>query len=637
MTVLDFFRRNKKDEDDRTDDRVALVEDSPYYVSPSFFTHGGKVASVLQLYVRVGSNRYMSFTDVIDIIPVAAMDGIDLFMSINDKLITGDEKKRLIGANATGGKAHVEDAESDSGDRDSDSASAHRVNEAQKEDFDDYDLILDSSDPVVTFRIQLLVTGRSQEAVEEQIKMLNVSLAQKHDGAVWDSLGGDQGSRLRHLVDTYIPSEHDMTSTGTNYSRLNFSVSSGLDDHNGIYMGRDAVALTSSNSSVDFDSHLHRLGIIAVPSGATMTAYRTSREETHNPPLSSQWAQAAANQLWMNRHTVHHLVFNDFDYLNDERYRAIPDRHLLFKSYDVSNVSINPLQGFGDLDDITNIFNRLMDKIVNIFDVLEGLKLTASQKAAVRDATQQFYGTQNLWTPSMAHNVMRSRLVGGNSETYPTTIGLINSFKSVQRETHNEGYYEQAQTLGNMKSSLSQAINANIKILGERTSIEPTNAKQVYYNFDNIASPMLKQVQYLNLIDYVISTAVPGDVIMIHGADHLYDRVIKFTRDSIIAAQRKGIRFVFSFDSVSATESPNATMTDLFSLKGSFYNNLDKDIDWTVLGRCNSDEVTRFSEAMDLELSGSIRANMQSSMENQVLFHRNAGRVNNFILSEAYI
>lgn len=50
-----------------------FMEKSPYYISPSFVSHNGRHASIVELYVRIGTNRQMTFVDVLDFIPISAL------------------------------------------------------------------------------------------------------------------------------------------------------------------------------------------------------------------------------------------------------------------------------------------------------------------------------------------------------------------------------------------------------------------------------------------------------------------------------------------------------------------------------------------------------------------------------------
>ena len=92
----------------------------------------------------------------------------------------------------------------------------------------------------------------------------------------------------------------------------------------------------------------------------------------------------------------------------------------------------------------------------------------------------------------------------------------------------------------------------------------------------------------------------------------------------------KGIRFIYSFDTVSGDNRMGKMQSDMFSMQNKFYKDLDTDVDWSVVGKCLPNEVDAYETALASELSHTIRASMQAK-SNQVLVHRNVGDVNNFV------
>lgn len=628
----------------RNNDGETLVDVSPYYTSPSFIAHGGKVATVVQLYSTVGSNRNMRFQEVIDFIPVDPMDDVDIHMFINDTLITGDEKKRLITDNASGGKEYFDTKEKHNMGKESAADKATDVVEAETsevEDYSAYEVISSRPDPIMCFRISLMIVGKSREAVEEQRKILNTSLDKRHPGAQWDSVGGDQAGRFSSLLDTYKGSRLDMTATAQNYARLNFGVSPGLTDRNGVPIGRDAMALSQTDSSVDFDRYLRNQAIIATSPGATMPDYELEPDETNAPPLSSQLAQVAANQITANGHRAHHIVLNGWDYCtNEERNYVIPSRmrQQVFAHYDVSRVTINLMQGFGEYDDVVGVYDRLTEKIVNIFDVLQDMKLDKSDRAAILDVVQNFYFANGLYKSDAAERPRNTQIVKiANPETYPTSVALMSFFKNRIQQTKGDNTELSRDRLTTLYSILNQTMSANTAVIGRTTSISETDAPQVYYDFSNLSSDRIRQVQLLNMMGYISYTADKGDVIVIHGMERVYGKVSQYLHRTIEAAQKRGVRFIFAFDSITAPISPIAEMSDLFGLHGTYYQNLDSNVDYTIIGKCEPNEVDEFGKLLNTELSDSIIRQMQVKSKNQILFHRSVGRVNNFVSTRAVI
>ena len=198
-----------------------------------------------------------------------------------------------------------------------------------------------------------------------------------------------------------------------------------------------------------------------------------------------------------------------------------------------------------------------------------------------------------------------------------------------------DGLEMKADRIDTLESTLRQALDANISIIGRPTSIETSRAPQVYYEFNKIESSKIKQLQFINLLEYIIHTAKKGETIFIHGTNELYEETIRMSKDSIKAAQNKGIRFVFGFDTISSQKSKTdkeiENFADMFTLNGIFYNNLSKEVDWSMTGKCLPSDVEKFAKAAVMNLGTTVETRMQTHAGCQVLLHRAMTQTNNFV------
>lgn len=630
-SIKKLKRRGKKHKNQEGSTPRFGMEELPYYFTPSFMHHNGRVAAALEMYVRPGSNRNLTYSQVIDMIPVNSLDGVDMHLVINDSLIKHDEKKRIIRQNAEGGKETIEDTQATGTKQDRKNESTRAAQKADVEDYVDYEMILDSADPVVVFKINLIIVGDTEDLVDEQIEILNTLMDQRHEGARWDSLGGDQLNRFTKMFERLPHDRFSMTSTGANYSGLNFSVNAGLNDPKGLPIGIDALSLAASTSFFDMHGSTDKQALIAIPRSSNMARY--SRPDAHRQPSSASiMAQCVANHFSLNRKRVHHVVINDFDYFENGLYYRPRETADLFETFDVSHMTINPLQGFGAIESVVPIYGRLIQKIVNIFDVMNNLKLTQEERAVILDIVDRFYFNQNLWISDAELYPKRTRIVGiKNPETYPTMGTLINEFTTLATRASRDNRELKADRIDTLGAILRQSITANMGILGRPTSITESNAPQVYYSFKSIESAQIRQIQFLNLIDYIIYTASEGDLIVIHGADELWKRVLDMVAESIQAAQDRGVKFLFTFDSVASQASQVDKWADIFTMQGSYYTDLDSDVDWSIVGKSLPEEVQMFEKALNSNLSPTIRSQMMAKSGSQVLIHRHMGDVNNFV------
>lgn len=622
-----------------SDDTGVAVDGTPVRFSPSFIWHNGQIATILQLYVRPGSNREITYYDALDMIPVSPLKGVHMYLVFNDNLIKGEEKKTIIRKNAQANKDVIGDTLANGNEREKDDAEARVVLNADIEDYNAYQLMINEAQPVVDFKWQLLIIGQSQEQLEEQLDIINLFLDQTHEGVRWDSLPGEQSARYQSLLGKLDNSIYDMTSTARNYAGLDFHTSRGLADPAGVPIGKDALSLSDSTAFYDFDATTKKLGLIAIPRSAHMASYD---HEDDIEPLSaaSLTAQAAANHLLLGGHRTSHIVLNGFDYFEPGRFYSPVSADMVFDRFDVTKLTINPLQGFGHIEDIVPIYARLTQKIVNIFDQLENLQLTEDERAIILSALQQFYFQQGIWSSTTALYPKRARkplVEVEHPDTFPTLGQFRSKFTTLVKAALESGRELKADKVETLAFILDQAIAENTEMLGRTTSITESTAPQVYYDFSALDSLRIKQVQFINLLDYIIYTHQPGDCIIIHGADQLYATTLVMVSETIKAAQRAGLRFIFAYDGIKIRAGRFDAMSDIFGLRGIYYTDLDIDVDWSFVGRMTASELDEYEKIMGTELSYVIKQEALSKDACKVLVHRAQGNINNFVHLDVFV
>ena len=623
-------KRRKKDAN--ADKPQFLMEDTPYRTTPSYIIHNGKYISILQLYVRPGSNRNLTYDDVIDFMPVSTLSGVEINLFNADTLIKDDKKKRIIKKNASLNKETLKDTEQSEGHKKEDDQSAKNTRMYEADDYDDYELIIDSSEPVVVFRWSIMIIADYMEDIEDQVDILNTLLDQRHDGAKWDSLPGEQYERFTTLFDEIPKSYKEMSATAYNYSGLNLAINSGLNDSKGLPLGSNALSLTESSAYFDFEKSTKKQAMIAMNRSSSKMPLYEREDETHQISVPSLIAQYAANTYMLHDHKVHHIVLNDFDYFEPQMFYRDRVVNKIFKEYDVSKMTINPLQGFGSIDKVTQIYPRLVQKLTNIFDLMLDLNMSKEERAIVLNAIDQFYYNNDLWSANAEEKPKLTQIVEiDQPELYPTMVQLLNQFEALATKAIKSNRENKATNIETISSTLKQKMSAYTQVLARTTSIEDTDASQIYYSFKNIDSLQLRQIQLVNIIDYVIYKANKNDVIIIHGFDSVLGRVAEMVLETIQAAQNKGIRFIFTFDSIKSGKNQKGQMNDMFEMEHKYYTDLDTDVDWSMVGRMIPRELQYYKKALNKELGLTISSVLQYKVANRILLHRNMGQVNDFV------
>lgn len=628
--MIPFIKKDKNENAKQIKD-LQTVTNSTFQTSDYFYTSNGIVGSILKLYVAPGTNRNMSFRAVLNLLPKPSKD-VKLTFIVRDVSIKGEEKQKIINKNTYDNIASKRAQNADATDREKDDAKAKMIQQTELDDYTDYQITASDATPLIVYDIFLIAESTSQEKIKTQIKSINTLLDKTYQGLSFYVQAGKQLDLLQDLYRDLAKTKIQKSSTGNNYALLNFAISEGLKDKTGVPIGLDTKAIVTSSTLFDFDKYTKSQAFIAIPKSSILRRYLV---EDHHYTTSSYLAQAVANNISANRpnNKIFHIVLNDFKYLNDERYYMNDFNKGLLKEYDMTKLTINPLQGFGEYNEIQQVYERLIQKIADIFDILLDFNLETADKAIILDAIERFYFEQSLWSPEVLDYPKRARIIKvKRPDLYPTLNLFINTFTNLVTVALKDKRELKADRIDTLQSILRQALTTYQNILGKTTSIDFDLAayKQIYYTFNNVDSLAIKQVQFLNIFDFVRYISKPGDTIIIHGMDQLYQKTTDMAYNAIENAKKKGLSLLYSFDTVTAPSQKLGKMTDMFSMKELYYHDLNTDVDWSVVGNCSVDDVDKFEKVLRMSVGAQIRNQMMERSYSQVLIHRDKGHIDNF-------
>lgn len=628
--MIPFINKDKNKTEKKIKD-LQLVTNSTFQTSDYFYTSNGIVGSILKLYVAPGTNRNMSFRAVLNLLPKPSKD-VKLTFIVRDASIKGEEKQKIINKNTYDNIASKRAQNADATDREKDDAKAKMIQQTELDDYTDYQITASDATPLIVYDIFLIAESTSQEKIKTQIKSINTLLDKTYQGLSFYVQAGKQLDLLQSLYRDLEKTKIQKSSTGNNYALLNFAISEGLKDKTGVPIGLDTKAIVTSSTLFDFNKYTKSQAFIAIPKSSILRRYLV---DDHHYTTSSYLAQAVANNIVANRpnNKIFHIVLNDFKYLNDERYYMNDFNKGLLKEYDMTKLTINPLQGFGEYNEIQQVYERLIQKIADIFDILLDFNLETADKAIILDAIERFYFEQSLWSPEVLDYPKRARIIKvKRPDLYPTLNLFINTFTNLVTVALKDKRELKADRIDTLQSILRQALTTYQNILGKTTSIDFDLAsyKQIYYTFNNVDSLAIKQVQFLNIFDFVRYISKPGDTIIIHGMDQLYQKTTDMAYNAIENAKKKGLTLLYSFDTVTAPSQKLGKMTDMFSMKELYYHDLNTDVDWSIVGNCSVDDVDKFEKVLRMSVGAQIRNQMMERSYSQVLIHRDKGHIDNF-------
>ena len=488
---------------------------------------------------------------------------------------------------------------------------------------------------IYVWRITLSADELSK--IDEQIEII-LNRWSGRDGAITDKnnplqffeLDYKTGKMLRsynNLFEKLTIHDADIyTSTNRNYAGLDFYSTSYLQDSHGVPIGYDTLGNSivggegtgKSHVLFDFVSSTKKQAVIAIPSDSNMFYYRNTKTGKEQS-LSSVTGQAVANQFSMEGHKVKHIVLNDFDYSqlsNSHMYQATKDD---FEIIDVSQVSVNLLEPFGieDRDDQVSLFEYMQEKMELVFNVLHNFELSEGQKSDIRTAYVKALYSAGKWSSSASSNKNEQRLL--NQPTFPLLnqfLGTLQTTRDGAKEDKMESQYDKANVLVQI---VERNIRKNKRLLASPTTLRDNKTRQTVYSFKNIKDTISKNIQFINLINFISATVEEGDVIVLHGANKLDKRIFKgYVKNVIQTMQERGGYIIYCFD--NSTDS-NENGTTIFELDGgAIYTEFDKEFDWAILGRTINP--SPIEQAFRQPLSQTVKTELAAQHAGRVLLRR---------------
>lgn len=632
--IKDLFNFNKTEKEDKNNGNYVPLSDSIIKSSSQYYTSNGIVATVLKLDVKPGSNRNLSFRSIINLLPKPSED-VKLTFIVKDSSIKGEEKQTIVNKNTFDNMEAKDIQSTQQSKRERNDTVAKAVQESEYADYADYQTEANSPRPLVLYEIYLIAEGSTQAKIETQITSINLLLDKVYPGLQFFAHPGKQLDMIQEIYKPLVPSKIHKTSTGNNYAVLNFAISRGLKDKSGIPIGLDTLSVTSNSTLFDFNKYTTNQAFIAIPSASVIRRYsRDTMDKNKIYTTSSYLAQAAANNIAAHNtdNKIFHIVLNNFQYADDPRYFMNEYNAGQLKTYDMTKLTINPLQGFGEYHEVQQVFERLTQKIVDIFDILLEYSLKSEERAVILDAIERFYFNQSLWSSETLKYPKRARIIKVKKpELYPTLSLFINEFTNLATKALSENREMKADRIDTLQSILRQALTAYQNVLGATTSIDfDPNYRQFYYQFNNIESPLMKQVQFLNIFEFIRYIAKPNDTIIIHGMNNLYEKTTEMAFEAIESAKRKDVKLIYTFDEVTSARKRLGEMTDMFKMNRLFYHDLNTDVDWSVVGTCTQDDVKKFEKSLRMPVGARIAAQMTQRSYSQVFIHRDRGHIDHF-------
>lgn len=590
-----------------------------YKFSPSYIQSGQRHATILKVVNKYGTNRNMQFGWFINIIPEITVDGVKAYLFESDKLMEPKEQDNIF-------KKEIHrtiKANDQSNDAEHETTGDRRLKELMVEDLDRASRGESQNESVVDAHIYVMLVSDDPDKLYTQLRKLNTTYKDNMNGIELVSVAGNQEHLFKRMLDSPEGTKYEYTWMSADFAGNDHAVRKGLDDAKGIAVGEITESYSSGTALMSISESIKKRALVASYPSSSVIDF----EEYDDLTGSSLWGQRIANDAMTHDHRVFHIVMNGFHYEADEetyegqeerKFACPPIMNSELEHIDLAKGGLNPLEMFGDLDDVVDIYNTNLSKIVQMFHLMSERALTTSQRTMLRKALNQFYMSRDMWKDDAEENPRNTRIVNLRHETVPLMGQFVQDLTNMLSRANMMDSAKEQEDAKLLKDVLEISLQSYRAIFNRHTSLpDPRDVQkmQIYYDLSRLMNqPDMLEAQFLNAFDYISQATKPGDIIMIHGMNRLSLETLDILSGRIENASRKGARLVYLFDNIgSGSTKSKIERADVFNTDGLLYQNFDNDFDYTILGAMSINDLELYQKKVKQKLTQNLKETLTAS------------------------
>jgi len=561
----------------------------------------------------------MQFGWFINIIPEITVDGVKAYLFESDKLMEPKEQDNIF-------KKEIHrtiKANDQSNDAEHETTGDRRLKELMVEDLDRASRGESQNESVVDAHIYVMLVSDDPDKLYTQLRKLNTTYKDNMNGIELVSVAGNQEHLFKRMLDSPEGTKYEYTWMSADFAGNDHAVRKGLDDAKGIAVGEITESYSSGTALMSISESIKKRALVASYPSSSVIDF----EEYDDLTGASLWGQRIANDAMTHDHRVFHIVMNGFHYEADEetyegqeerKFACPPIMNSELEHIDLAKGGLNPLEMFGDLDDVVDIYNTNLSKIVQMFHLMSERALTTSQRTMLRKALNQFYMSRDMWKDDAEENPRNTRIVNLRHETVPLMGQFVQDLTNMLSRANMMDSAKEQEDAKLLKDVLEISLQSYRAIFNRHTSLpDPRDVQkmQIYYDLSRLMNqPDMLEAQFLNAFDYISQATKPGDIIMIHGMNRLSLETLDILSGRIENASRKGARLVYLFDNIgSGSTKSKIERADVFNTDGLLYQNFDNDFDYTILGAMSINDLELYQKKVKQKLTQNLKETLTAS------------------------
>ncbi|MGW1784937.1 hypothetical protein ACWCQQ_38405 [Streptomyces sp. NPDC002143] len=386
-------------------------------------------------------------------------------------------------------------------------------------------------------------------------------------------------------------------------------VTNGLNDKGGEYVGYMVGDVNNSAVLMDVNAYDHH----AIVADATLSEYLDRQR------VANMWCSKISQAALLNNGQVVHLILDgaNLDKLG-------PKFERLTSRVDLNQGDVNMFEMFGEEEDELTVFSAQMEKLKLMFEQLYETSdgaISSIIRSALEDTATDFYIEQGMWRHNAKEQRHRLRVVNIPHTQVPRLQMFVSYLATAHKALLNSSKTDpdQLRAYNVLRGIANAMLSTNGDLFNNHTASAVDgvrDSRRVVYDFSRLMrrGKGVAMAQLVNIVGVAVGKLGLGDTLIIHGTEHIDDRVKKYIKDQFDHMYERGGRVVYSYNDVD-------TM-----LADSDFNKFDA-ADYTLFGPMRDGTVTEYQKQLHQRIPPDLAQLITTKGENLTYLRRGVANV----------
>lgn len=285
---------------------------------------------------------------------------------------------------------------------------------------------------------------------------------------------------------------------------------------------------------------------------------------------------------------------------------------------DMTRGDINPFELFGQPEDELSIFAAHLLKLNLMVQMLQ--KMPEGQEARIKgelnDVLNQFYVDKRMWSRNATDNRKKLRLVGIPHEEVPKLPEFV---AYLETGYQGEVYADKSdpavrEAYGFLRTGFRDMRETNGDLFNTTTSTiidQAAVSNRVIYDFSSLLKRGrgVMMAQFVNALGYAVGNLSLGDVVVLHGVDHLDKNVKEYVSEQFRQLNDNGVRVVYIYGSIDRMIEDRA------------FNQFDT-ADYTLLGGMTKSTINDYEATLKHEVPSDLKVLLEHKERHRYYLRR---------------